>query len=71
MEVAGRAKDWLIPILLSIHHLHSGAHGGQKKGLRSLGTKVTCGCEHPCGFCESDPGLLVQQAMLLTNEPSL
>lgn len=36
VEVAGRTKDWLIPILRSIHHLHSGTHGGQKRDSEPL-----------------------------------
>ena len=49
----------------------SGAHGSQKKGIRSPGTRVTVGCELPCGCWESNTGPLGEQSMLLTTEPSL
>ncbi|CAO2624034.1 hypothetical protein LEMLEM_LOCUS18165, partial [Lemmus lemmus] len=40
---------------------------GQKRAL----DLITDGCELPCGFWELNSGLLEEQAMLLTTEPSL
>lgn len=37
-----------------------------EKGVRSLGSGVTDGCEQPCGLWELNRGPLQEQAMLLT-----
>ena len=44
------------------------AHWGQKKAFP--GTAVRNGCEPTCGCWKLNPGLLEQQPMLLTDEPS-
>lgn len=47
----------------------SGALGGQK-GVRSTVTGVTDGCAPSCSRWESNLGLLKEQPLLLTTEPS-
>jgi hypothetical protein len=42
----------------------------EEEGVRSLGTRVTDGCEQPCEYWELSPGLQ-EQPVLLTTEPSL
>lgn len=46
-----------------------GAHGGQRRAPDPPGTRVTGGCELPCGFWETEPGSSVRAA--LTTDPSL
>lgn len=42
-----------------------------EEGIQSPETGVTDGCELPCGCREQNSGLLKQQQVLLTMEPSL
>lgn len=49
----------------------SGAHRGQKRGIKSPETGVKGSCEPPCGCWEPDPGPLEKQPVLLTYETSL
>jgi hypothetical protein len=41
-----------------------------KEGIRFV-TRVTNGCELPCGCWELNPGLQEEEPVLLTTEPSL
>lgn len=46
-------------------------NGEARKGGGSSGTAVTDSCELPCGSLESNLGLLEEQPVLLTADPSL
>lgn len=47
------------------------AHKGPEEGVRFSVTRVTDGCEQPCGFGELIPGPLEEQSVLLATELSL
>lgn len=61
---------WVFRLLcISVHHMPSWCP--QKSEVRSPGIGVMDDCQLLYGFCELKPGLLQEQQVLLTAEPSL
>lgn len=60
----------VLPVFMYVHHTIPGALRVQKMALDHPGTRVMGGCESPCWFWEQNPGLLKEQKVLLTTDPS-
>lgn len=44
-------------LCLHVYHKHGSVLGSEKEGTEFAGTKVTDGCESPCGCWELNTGL--------------
>ena len=53
-----------------LHHVPVWGHQNPEDGVRSSGTGAVDGCHPPCGW-ELNPGLMEEQPVLFTAEPSL
>jgi hypothetical protein len=60
----------VLPAYVSVHHACARCLWGEES-IPSLGTGVTGSCEPLCGCWELRPGLLQEQLVLLSAEPSL
>lgn len=56
---------------MSVHYGMSGAHGGLKRALNPLELELWMVYGPPCGCWESNLGLLQEQQIFLTSDPSL
>lgn len=61
----------LLPVYMSIFHMHFGAYWRPEEAIGSPESGVTEGCELPCGCWELNLGCLEEQQVLFTTVPSL
>ena len=60
----------VLPECVSVHYMQADPRRPEER-VRSQGTRVTGGCELPCGCWELNLGPLEEQPVFLTSEPSL
>lgn len=58
------------PACTSMHHTHAWSLQMAEDAIKSLGGRALNGCKTTCECLEPNPGLLQEQRILLTPEPS-
>ena len=61
----------VLPAYMSVHSMCAWGRQEPEKGVGSLGSRVTAGCELSCGCWESNLGPLEKQPVCSSTEPSL
>ena len=56
---------------VSVYNVHVCHPQRLEEGVRSVSISIIDGCELPCGCWDLNPGLLEEQPVLLTSEPTL